>query len=324
MILIFVTEEDTNKKMYLDAELYESTEPLNSVIRFLTVTLKDLGWNDGKEHLVMDVGCGPGNVTVNWILPLFPNLKKMIALDYLPSMIELAKTKNFHPKTEYHVADFEDGSTTEIWKGQVTKLISIHCFNWFKNQEKALQIVHDLLQPGGEVALYFVVQSDYYDAVLDLTNNSKWKNLFEDKFKDHFMEDYVRDFQRHYPDAKINDHLENFSNHVLFALQDVLLSIGGNTPLHYGLPSPQAIDGIVENLNREYFEHTNFDRVEIQHMINQNEPKLNNEQNQIYRLFTVSVNAKAVVCIFRRSRRYWQDFFDKSFTGQNTFKKRLP
>ncbi|GFY74871.1 methyltransf_25 domain-containing protein [Trichonephila inaurata madagascariensis] len=95
--------------MYLDAELYESTEPLNSVISFLTVTLKELGWNDGKEHLVMDVGCGPGNVTVNWILPLFPNHKKMIALDYLPSMIELARTKNFHPKTEYHVADFEDG-----------------------------------------------------------------------------------------------------------------------------------------------------------------------------------------------------------------------
>ncbi|GFQ83194.1 methyltransf_25 domain-containing protein [Trichonephila clavata] len=165
--------------MYLDAELYESTEPLNSVISFLRVTLKDLGWNDGKEHLVMDVGCGPGNVTVNWILPLFPNLKKIIALDYLPSMIELAKTKNFHPKTEYHVADFEDGSATEVWNGQITKLISIHCFNWFKNQEKALQIAYDLLQLGGEAALYFIVQSDYYDTVLDITNNSKWKSLFE-------------------------------------------------------------------------------------------------------------------------------------------------
>ncbi|GFY37376.1 ATP-dependent DNA helicase [Trichonephila inaurata madagascariensis] len=69
------------------------------------------------------------------------------------------------------------------------------------------------------------------------------------KFKDNFMEDYVRDFQRHYPDADINAHLENFGNRVLFALQDALPSIGGNTLLHYGLPSPQAIDGIVENLN---------------------------------------------------------------------------
>ncbi|GFU45353.1 ATP-dependent DNA helicase [Trichonephila clavipes] len=107
------------------------------------------------------------------------------------------------------------------------------------------------------------------------------------------MEDYVRDFQRHYPDADINAQLENLSNRVLFALQDVLLSIGDITLPHYGLPSPEAIDEIVENLNREYFEHTNFDPVELQHMINQNEPRLNKEQNQVYRLITDSVNANA-------------------------------
>ncbi|GFX33216.1 ATP-dependent DNA helicase [Trichonephila clavipes] len=107
------------------------------------------------------------------------------------------------------------------------------------------------------------------------------------------MEDYVRDFQRHYPDADINAQLENFSNRVLFALQDVLLSIGGNTLPHYGLPSTQAIDGIVENLNREYFEHTNFDPVELQRMINQNKPRLNKEQNQVYRLLTESGNTNA-------------------------------
>ncbi|GFS55863.1 ATP-dependent DNA helicase [Trichonephila clavipes] len=130
----------------------------------------------------------------------------------------------------------------------------------------------------------------------ELCSSIKSKNIFAklgNKFKDHFMEDYVRDFQRHYPVADINAQLENFSNRVLFALQDVLLSIGGHTLPHYGLPSPQAIEGIVENLNREYFEHTNFDPVELQHMINQNEPRLNKEQNQVCRLLTDSVNANA-------------------------------
>ncbi|GFX90218.1 ATP-dependent DNA helicase [Trichonephila clavipes] len=84
------------------------------------------------------------------------------------------------------------------------------------------------------------------------------------------MEDYARDFQRHYPDADINAQLENLSNRVLFALQDVLLSIGGNTLYHYGLPSPQAIDGILCN-----------------------EPRLNKGQNQVYRLLTDSVNPNA-------------------------------
>ncbi|GFS57121.1 ATP-dependent DNA helicase [Trichonephila clavipes] len=131
---------------------------------------------------------------------------------------------------------------------------------------------------------------ELFTLILVFCNVSNPSDLWS-KFKDHFMEDYVRDFQRHYPDADINSQLENFSNRVLLALQDVLLSIGGNTLPHYGLLSLQAIDGIVENLNREYFEHTNFDPVKLQHLINQNEPRINKEQNQVYRLLTDSVNA---------------------------------
>ncbi|GFY66027.1 ATP-dependent DNA helicase [Trichonephila inaurata madagascariensis] len=86
---------------------------------------------------------------------------------------------------------------------------------------------------------------ELFAIILVFCNVSNRSELWN-KFKDHFMEDYVRDFQRHYPDADINAHLENFINRVLFALQDFLLSIGGNTLPHYGLPSPQAIDGIVE------------------------------------------------------------------------------
>ncbi|GFR16178.1 ATP-dependent DNA helicase [Trichonephila clavata] len=90
---------------------------------------------------------------------------------------------------------------------------------------------------------------ELFAIILVFCNVSNPSELW-DKFQDHLMEDYVRDFQRHYPDADINAHLENFSNRALLALQDVLLSIGGNTLPHYSLPSLQAIDGIVENLNR--------------------------------------------------------------------------
>ncbi|GBP48366.1 hypothetical protein EVAR_96404_1 [Eumeta japonica] len=66
---------------------------------------------------------------------------------------------------------------------------------------------------------------------------------------------------------------------------------GGNALPHYGLPSPQASDGIGENLNREYSENRNFDPVELQNTINHNEPRLNDEQNQIYRLVIGFLNS---------------------------------
>ncbi|GFR12488.1 hypothetical protein TNCT_42041 [Trichonephila clavata] len=63
---------------------------------------------DWTEDLVMDVDCGPGKVTTKRIVPLFQEVKKIVALDYLPSMIEKARTLNSHEKVEYHIGDFED------------------------------------------------------------------------------------------------------------------------------------------------------------------------------------------------------------------------
>ncbi|GFU23595.1 methyltransf_25 domain-containing protein [Nephila pilipes] len=166
--------------MYLDADLYDRRQPLDSVIYFLTVTLKELKWNDGRKNVVMDVGCGPGNTTIEWILPLFSNLEKLIALDSLPSMIEIATAKNCHPKVEYYIADFNDRSAVERWKGEITKLISVNCFHWLKDQEKCFQLVYDLLQPGGEAACYFLLESYFYDAMIQIKSDPKWKDHLED------------------------------------------------------------------------------------------------------------------------------------------------
>ncbi|GFY47790.1 ATP-dependent DNA helicase [Trichonephila inaurata madagascariensis] len=65
---------------------------------------------------------------------------------------------------------------------------------------------------------------ELFAIILVFCNVSNPSELW-DKFKDHFMEDYVRDFQRDYPNADINAHLENLTNRVLFALQDILLFI---------------------------------------------------------------------------------------------------
>ncbi|GIY36081.1 methyltransf_25 domain-containing protein [Caerostris extrusa] len=163
----------------MHVELYEKTEPLGSVIHFLTVILESLGWNEEGDTLAMDVGCGAGNVTTKWILPVFPNIKKMIALDHLPGMIQQARANHSHPKVEFHVANFEDSSSVEQWKGQISKLVSIHVFNWFKDQKKCFQTVYDLLQPGGEAALYFVLHSDFYAGVVDVTKDPKWSPYFK-------------------------------------------------------------------------------------------------------------------------------------------------
>ncbi|GFT09847.1 methyltransf_25 domain-containing protein [Trichonephila clavipes] len=101
-------------KLHYDAKTFNKLDrPWDSVVRFIQVTLPGMGWNKGeKEEVVMDVGCGPGKLTSQFILPCFPNLKKIIALDAIPGMIEEANYFHSHPKIEYAIANFEESSST--------------------------------------------------------------------------------------------------------------------------------------------------------------------------------------------------------------------
>ncbi|GIY53663.1 methyltransf_25 domain-containing protein [Caerostris darwini] len=163
----------------LDSDLYiKSHVPSESVIRFLEKTLPQLGWIRSDEDVVMDVGCGPGGVTTDLILPVFPRLKKLIAIDLLSSMINIARKHNPHPLVQYEVADIEDWTTMDHWEGQMTKVVSIHCFHWLRNQRNAFKNVFKLLKTGGEAAFIFFSEASFFSAVLKVQENSKWCHFF--------------------------------------------------------------------------------------------------------------------------------------------------
>ncbi|GBN29743.1 hypothetical protein AVEN_40064-1 [Araneus ventricosus] len=96
--------------MFFDAELYNTLDkPWETILKFLGKTLPDLGFYSEEPEVVMDVGCGPGYLSKNYIFPCFPNLQEMIAMDVTPNMIEEARTRHPHPKIKYVLADIEDG-----------------------------------------------------------------------------------------------------------------------------------------------------------------------------------------------------------------------
>ncbi|GIY69901.1 hypothetical protein CEXT_537381 [Caerostris extrusa] len=82
---------DLNSELY-----YQWHEPFESVLHFFKNTLLQVGWGQGhQKRIAMDVGCGPGGTTTQLVLPLFPRLEKVIAVDLLPHMIDIARKHHF-------------------------------------------------------------------------------------------------------------------------------------------------------------------------------------------------------------------------------------
>ncbi|GFQ90483.1 methyltransf_25 domain-containing protein [Trichonephila clavata] len=190
-------------KLHYDAKTYNKLDrPWDSVVRFIKVTLPGMGWSKGEEaEVVMDVGCGPGKLTSQFILPCFPKLKKIIALDAIPGMIEEAESSHPHPKIEYAVANFEERSSVIQWKGQITKFICIQCFNRIKNQENAFKTIYDLLPPKGEAALLFLLHNGYYNAILKIAEDPNWKSFFTVNVTDCIPESHLKKYSAlHYKD----------------------------------------------------------------------------------------------------------------------------
>ncbi|XP_054707417.1 juvenile hormone acid O-methyltransferase-like [Uloborus diversus] len=179
--------------MLSDASLYSKHRSLqicNTEI-FIASILPKMDWGRSEQEIVMDVGCGPGNSINHLFLPKLPKANKVVAVDVLPDMIEFAKKNNAHPKIEYFQANVEDRSSLLQWENGITKIISIYCFNWLKDQKKAFENIYYVLKPGGEAALLFILTTPFWDSYKDHVENPKWNN-------------YLKGVEPHIPESHFN------------------------------------------------------------------------------------------------------------------------
>ncbi|GIY87266.1 hypothetical protein CEXT_309431 [Caerostris extrusa] len=74
----------------------------------------------------------------------------------------------------------EDWKQLERLEGQMTTLISIHCFHWLRDQKEAFEHVKKLLKPNGVACLLFPPQATFFDAVEDIKVHPKRKDILMD------------------------------------------------------------------------------------------------------------------------------------------------
>lgn len=114
-----------------------------------------LGLLERKDASVLDLACGPGNIT-RYLLNKMPGLK-VFGIDLAPAMIELAEKNN--PEARFAIMDIGAIASLE------ERFDAIICgFGLpYLNKEAAIQLIEDaaaLLHPGG--LLYLSTMEDDY------------------------------------------------------------------------------------------------------------------------------------------------------------------
>ncbi|XP_074115778.1 ATP-dependent DNA helicase PIF1-like [Cotesia typhae] len=100
-----------------------------------------------------------------------------------------------------------------------------------------------------------------------------------EKYRDYLSEDIQRRIEQE--SRNIEQVIDIIYNQALILLEDIVLSMSGNTLLKFGLPSPSREEGPIIN-NRQYLNELAYDTNHLINFVAENVPKLNLEQEKVY------------------------------------------
>ncbi|XP_050523729.1 juvenile hormone acid O-methyltransferase-like [Daktulosphaira vitifoliae] len=161
-------------KLYIN----ENTLQHEIALEFLTKNLLELKWKLNEN--VLDIGCGPGDVTVKKLLPLIQDkINKLIAVDKCSEMVEFANDCYNVPEVEFQIMDIQDSSTCLFYTEYFNKIFSFMCLHWAVDQQKVMNNIYSMLKSDGEILITFLKYNPFFKIYesLDMEFQKYVKNI---------------------------------------------------------------------------------------------------------------------------------------------------
>lgn len=142
-----------------------------------------LKWRSDGRDSVLDAGCGPGDVTLDIVLPALPStFERLVGIDISEDMLDYARKTQVHPKLSFEQFNLGMELEKQSLNGiePFDHITSFFCLMWIRNQKICIRNFHKLLKPGGDMVIAFIKHHVVYDAYEHLSQDIRWAEYMVD------------------------------------------------------------------------------------------------------------------------------------------------
>ncbi|XP_012227039.1 juvenile hormone acid O-methyltransferase-like [Linepithema humile] len=167
-----------SKKM-ADPEKYALTDDLqkSKVTNLIDEYADDLINMSGK---CMDIGCGPGDITKELLLPALDSKAEIIGTDISQDMIDYANEQYNDKQLKFEVLDIQTKNLPKKYISEFDHIFSFHALHWCKDIRQAFENIYSMLRPNGTMLVLMVGYHDIFEVIQVLAKDDRYSSYIGD------------------------------------------------------------------------------------------------------------------------------------------------
>ncbi|XP_011685176.1 PREDICTED: NADH dehydrogenase [ubiquinone] 1 alpha subcomplex assembly factor 5-like [Wasmannia auropunctata] len=138
----------------------------------------------------MDVGCGPGDITKEILLPAIGSNAQLIGTDISESMIKYANETFSEKRLQYEVLDIVIKNLPKKYISEFEHIFSFYTLHWCSDIRQAFENIYQMLRPNGTMLLSITVSHDIFEVLKFLTQDIRFAQYMPNMIKNNMILPY--------------------------------------------------------------------------------------------------------------------------------------
>jgi len=132
----------------------------------------------------MDIGCGPGDLTKDILLPVLDSNSVLVGTDISENMIEYAqKTYGVKKRLEFEVLDIQTKKLPQKYVHKFDHVFSIYALQWCNDIRQAFENIYHMLRPDGTMLVVFIASHDICKVLENMIQDDRFASYIPNTYK---------------------------------------------------------------------------------------------------------------------------------------------